>query len=205
MSGKFITFEGGEGSGKTSIIQVLSEYLQANGYDVITSREPGGSKIAEQIREVILNVDNIAMTEETETLLYAASRIQHLKEKVLPALEANKVILCDRYVDSSLAYQGYARNIGMEEVLNANAFALKYMPDLTIFIDVKPEIAMARLNNREKIDRLDLESMDFHNRVYEGYMKVCEMYPNRVVKINGNQGLDKVMMDVHDVVLKFLE
>lgn len=205
MKGKFISFEGGEGSGKTTIIQTLIQELIADGYDVVSTREPGGSDIAEQIRAVILNVSNTKMTKETETLLYAASRIQHLKEKVLPALEEGKVVICDRYLDSSLAYQGYARGVGFKEVLQANIFASKHLPDITFFIDVDPDIALGRLAYRSKIDRLDLESLDFHKKVYEGYIEVCNQYPSRIKKIDGNRSLEDICEDVIERVVDFLE
>ena len=187
----FITFEGGECSGKTSVIEAVKKELEKRGISYISTREPGGIKIAEKIRDIILDVENTDMTRECETLLYAASRMQHLSQRVLPALENNEVVLCDRFLDSSLAYQGYARGIGMENVLKANSFALDYLPELTIFIDVTPDVALKRLSSRkEKQDRLDLETMDFHKKVYEGYHKVLEMYPERIVRIDGNQSLE---------------
>lgn len=201
----FITFEGGECSGKTSVIEAVKKELDKRGISYISTREPGGIKIAEQIRNVILDVENTDMTKECETLLYAASRMQHLSQRVLPALENNLVVLCDRFLDSSLAYQGYARGIGMENVLKANSFALDYLPELTIFIDVTPDVALKRLSSRkEKQDRLDLETMDFHKKVYEGYHKVLEMYPDRIVRIDGNQSLEEVTKECVDKVLEYL-
>jgi dTMP kinase len=145
------------------------------------------------------------MTRECEALLYAASRMQHLSEKVLPALEQGKVVICDRFLDSSLAYQGYARGIGFENVLRANSFALDYLPGLTIFIDVTPDVALKRLSGRDKTDRLDLEKNDFHQRVYEGYHEVMKMYPDRVVRVDGNQELECVINDCINVVLNYLK
>lgn len=201
----FITFEGGECSGKTSIIESVKRVLDEKGIEYICTREPGGIKIAEQIRSVILDINNTEMTSECETLLYAAARMQHLSERVIPALKEGKVVLCDRFLDSSLAYQGYARGIGMENVLKANSFALDYLPELTIFIDVTPDVALKRLSQRhEKQDRLDLEKMDFHKRVYEGYHEVLKMYPDRVKRIDGNQSLEAVTKDCIDAILKYL-
>lgn len=201
----FITFEGGECSGKTSIIEAVKKVLDEKGIEYICTREPGGIKIAEQIRSVILDVNNTEMTKECETLLYAAARMQHLSQRVIPALNEGKVVLCDRFLDSSLAYQGYARGIGMESVLKANSFALDYLPELTIFIDVTPDVALKRLSQRhEKQDRLDLEEMDFHKRVYEGYHEVLKMYPDRVVRIDGNQSLEAVTKECIDTILKYL-
>ena len=196
MKGYFITFEGGEGSGKSSAILEIQKYIEQLGLKVITTREPGGIKISEQIRNVILDVDNTDMAYETEALLYAASRVQHLKEKVVPALEKGYVVLCDRYIASSIAYQGYARGLGVEAILGINMFALKYMPDVTYFIDVKPDIALKRLNGREKVDRLDLEKIDFHNRVYSGYMEACKLYPSRIISIDGTQNLEKIISSI---------
>ena len=201
----FITFEGGECSGKTSIINSIKTLFDEKGIDYISTREPGGIKIAEQIRSIILDINNKEMTSETETLLYAAARMQHLSERVIPALKMGKVVLCDRFLDSSLAYQGYARGIGMDNVLKANSFALDMLPDLTIFIDVTPDVALKRLSGRDKADRLDLEAMDFHQKVYDGYHKVLEMYPNRIVRIDGNQSLEDVTRDCIKVVLDYLK
>ena len=200
----FITFEGGECSGKTTIIESIVKKFKELNIDYITTREPGGIRIAEDIRNIILDVNNTEMTPECEALLYAASRMQHLSQKVLPALKDNKIVLCDRFLDSSLAYQGYARGLGMDSVLKANSFALDYLPGLTIFIDVKPEVALKRLGQRNKSDRLDLEEKDFHQKVYEGYHRVLEMYPDRIFRIDGNQSLEDVTNDCISVVLRYL-
>ena len=201
----FITFEGPDGSGKTTVSNMVYDRLVKEGYDVILTREPGGIEIAEQIRNVVLDPKNTAMDPKTEALLYAASRMQHLSERVLPALEEGKVVICDRFLDSSLAYQGYARGIGFDDVLRANSFALDYLPGLTVFIDVTPDVALKRLSGRDKTDRLDLEKNDFHQRVYEGYHEVMKMYPKRVVRVDGNQELECVVKDCIDVVLNYLK
>ncbi len=201
MKGLFITFEGGECSGKTSIIEELCSVLEKKNIKYISTREPGGIDIAEQIRRIILDVKNTKMTEETEALLYAASRMQHLKERVIPALENGFVVICDRFLDSSLAYQGYARGLGMDSILKINHFALDYLPHMTLFIDVKPEVALKRLANRNKTDRLDLEDIQFHERVYQGYQEVCGMYPDRIVKIDGNRDLDSISKECISLVL----
>ena len=204
----FITFEGGECSGKTTIINAICKLFEEKKIDYITTREPGGIMIAEKIRDIILDPNNTDMTPECEALLYAASRMQHLSQKVIPAIRNNKVVLCDRFLDSSLAYQGYARGLGIDKVLNANAFALNYLPDLTIFIDVTPEVALKRIENKDrngKKDRLDLESINFHKRVYEGYHKLLERYPDRIVRIDGNNPLEKVIEDCVNVIFKYLE
>ena len=203
MSGLFISFEGGEGSGKSSAITAVKNKLEADGYKVVITREPGGVSVSEQIRNVLLAVNN-QMSKETEALLYAASRMQHLKERVIPAINDGTVVICDRFLDSSLAYQGHARGLGMEAILRINHFALDHLPDLTIFIDVKPEVALKRLANRDKSDRLDLESIKFHQDVYDGYIKVAEMYPDRVLKIDGNRELEEVCNDCVNKVLEFI-
>ncbi len=198
----FITFEGGEGSGKTTIIQSLKEKLSKN-YDLVLSREPGGVKIAEDIRNIILDPSNTNMCYETEALLFAASRMQHLKEKVIPALNDGKMVLCDRYIDSSLVYQGFSRGLGIEKVLEVNGFATQYMPLVTFFIDVTPEVGLARLKGRNgKIDRLDKETIDFHNKIYDGYLKLCEIYPSRIVKIDGNRDVDTIVNDIYNEIIK---
>lgn len=205
MKNLFFTFEGGEGSGKTSIINKLVPMLEDLGYDVITTREPGGVKIAEEIRDVILNPENTAMSEYTEALLYAASRMQHLHEKVIPALENDKIVICDRYLDSSLAYQGYARNVGFDNVLKANFFALKHLPKKTFFIDVTPEVGLKRLEGRNsKIDRLDMEKIDFHKAVYDGYLKLCDLYKDRIIRVDGNRDLDSIVQEVFELIKKEL-
>lgn len=191
----FITFEGGEGAGKTTLIAALKKYLEALHLEVVLTREPGGSNIAEKIRQVILDVNNTDMTARTEALLYAASRVQHLDEVIIPALKENKVVVCDRYLDSSLAYQGYARGLGFESVLKINTYALDYLPNLTFYIDLDPQIGLDRIKNRSQ-NRLDKEQLDFHLKVREGYLKIAELYKNRVVVINGNQSIEQVIEEV---------
>jgi dTMP kinase len=195
----FITFEGGEGTGKTTLIQAIKVKLSAK-YDVITTREPGGSKIAEAIRDIILNPAYIGVTPYTEALLLAASRAQHLDEVIIPALHQNKVVLCDRYIDSSLAYQGYARHLGFNFVLAINDYATKHMPDLTFYIDLDPEVGMKRISNRDKYDRLDQETKDFHLNVRKGYHEVAKKYPNRIITIDGNQTIDAIIDEMVRII-----
>lgn len=203
MKMKFITIEGGEGSGKTTLIKLLMEDLKKNNIDAIQTREPGGSKIAEEIRDVILNVENTKMDYMTEALLYAASRRQHLEEIVKPAIEEGKLVICDRYIDSSLAYQGHARNLGIENVYNINMYATDgFLPDLTVLIDIPPEVGLGRIRkNMRNVDRLDLEKMSFHHLVREGYLKVANMFPNRIVIINGDRSIEEVYADIREAVL----
>lgn len=202
MSGLFITFEGTEGSGKTTLINKVVDYLNSKKIKNIKTREPGGIKIAEEIRNVILNVDNTQMDKITEALLYAASRRQHLVEKVIPYLEEGYVVICDRFIDSSLAYQGYARGIGIDKVYGINLYATDgVLPDYTFYIDVRPEIGLQRIqsNNREK-NRLDLESISFHQKVYQGYKEVEKNFPERFININGERDIDEVFLDIKNKI-----
>lgn len=209
MSGKgsFITFEGGEGAGKTSVMKALAEQLIDQGYEVLATREPGGIDIAEKIRHIILDPSHTAMDGRTEALLYAAARRQHLVEKVLPALEEGKIVLCDRFVDSSLAYQGEARGLGMEEVFEINKFAINQcMPDLTLFFDISPEKGLARINSNEgrEQNRLDLEQIDFHHTVYNAYQKLIERFPDRITVVNADQSFEDVLNSTRDIVQNWI-
>ena len=191
--GLFITFEGNDGSGKTTISKKVYEALLEKNYPVIYTREPGGIEIAEKIRTIILDPNHTAMDARCEALLYAASRRQHLIEKVLPALETGKIVLCDRFIDSSLAYQGIGRGIGIDEVLKINQFAIEsYMPDATFFLRVSLETGMQRVNARGNLDRMDLEANDFHCRVSEGYEKVKEMFAERMIEIDAEADIETV-------------
>lgn len=198
MTGCFITVEGPEGAGKTTIIEYLVQSLQQEGLDVVRTREPGGIQIAEQIREVILHTGNTMMDGRTEALLYAAARRQHLVEKVVPALEKGSIVICDRFVDSSLAYQGHARGIGIEEVASINAFAIDgLMPALTLLFDVRPEVGLARIHRHDgrEVNRLDLEGVAFHEKVREGYLMLAENEPRRIQVINAEQSEEEVFRE----------
>ena len=178
MKGKFITFEGCEGSGKSTQLRLLSEFLTEAGKDFIITREPGGSAISEQIREIILSGKNSEMCDECEALLYAAARIQHLREKVAPALDSGKLVICDRFVDSSLAYQGVARGLGVSYVEEINRFALdNFSPDLTVFLDITPEEAFKRKHGADPDDRIERMGLEFHKKVYAGYKSLMSKYP----------------------------
>lgn len=206
MKMKFITFEGGEGSGKTTIIKKLMEKLNEKGINAVVSREPGGSQISEQIRNVILNIENKNMDYMTEALLYAASRCQHLKEIVWPNIEKGNLVVCDRYLDSSLVYQGCARGLGIEKVYDINMNATNgFLPDLTIYLDVTPEVGLMRIqsNNRD-VNRLDLEKMTFHEEVRKGYLKIADMFPERIVKIDATRSVEEVYRDVEEAVFSRL-
>ena len=201
--GFFITFEGPDGAGKSTIISMVANEIQ----NVLLTREPGGIDIAEQIRTVILDKKNIAMDARTEALLYAAARRQHLVEKVKPALDEGKIVLCDRFVDSSLAYQGHARGLGIDEVLSINQFAIEeMMPDLTIYFDIEPELGLQRINKNKgrEVNRLDLEHLEFHNRVREGYNLVMERFPERIVKIDASGEVGVVFKKTMELLKEWL-
>lgn len=201
MRGKFITIEGTDGSGKSTQIELLMDYLRKKGADVIFTREPGGTQISEKIRAIILDVNNSEMTGITEALLYAAARSQHVEEKIIPALEAGKIIICDRFVDSSIAYQGAARGLGAEKIMGINEAALHgIMPDMTLFFDLSPEKGILRKKNERALDRLEKEKMDFHEKVYEGYKNLCKKYPERIKPIDADRSIDEVHSEVIEVI-----
>jgi len=208
MNGSFITVEGPEGAGKSTVLAVLAERLEEDGVPVVITREPGGIKIAEQIREVILHTENTEMDERTEALLYAAARRQHLVEKVLPALREGKVVLCDRFIDSSLAYQGKARGIGMDAIEEINAFAIEdHMPDLTLYFDIEPEEGLNRINQHKgrEVNRLDLESVGFHHKVREGYLELVNKYPNLIQVVDASRSVTAVADAAYEIVKGFLQ
>jgi len=199
----FITLEGPEGSGKTSAIKIVKQELEKLNFEIVMTREPGGTDISEQIRNVILNRANTAMDSTTEALLYAASRRQHLVEKIWPSLKEGKVVICDRYLDSSLSYQGYARGIGVEKILAINSYATEgTYPDLTLLFDVTPEVGLARINanSKREVNRLDLEKISFHQKVREGYLKLAEQFPERYVIIDASQAQEKVAQDALNII-----
>jgi dTMP kinase len=205
--GLFITVEGPEGAGKSTILKKMADELTEKGHKIMLTREPGGISIAEEIREVILNPKNTAMDERTEALLYAAARRQHLAEKVIPALENGYTVLCDRFLDSSLAYQGHARGIGMDEVYSINKFAIEdTMPDITLYFDVEPEVGLGRINKHEgrEVNRLDLEAVDFHERVREGYFILLDKFPDRIKTIDASKSFDEVYENALDIVERFI-
>lgn len=198
--GYFVTLEGGEGSGKSTQLKLLEDYLDKGGYDVIYTREPGGTPISEEIRKILLGGKNVEMSDETEALLFAAARAQHIKEKILPAIAEGKTVVCDRYVHSSLVYQGYARGLG-EFVEKVNSYALENcMPDVTIFFDITPERAFARKGGADADDRLEQSGIDFHRRVYDGYVRMAEKFPDHFVRVNADRGIDEVFAEILDTL-----
>lgn len=194
-----ISIEGGEGSGKSTVIEKIAEYLELQKRDFIITREPGGVRISEEIRKIALDKKYAEMDARTEALLFTAARRQHLVEKVLPALAQGKIVIFDRFVDSSLVYQGYVRGIGIDEVFLMNQFAIEgFLPDLTLYLDVDPKIGLERiaLNPGREINKLDLEGLQFHEKVRNGYLHLLESYPERIVKIDANLDLENVLSSV---------
>ncbi|MDE5616456.1 MAG: dTMP kinase [Clostridia bacterium] len=185
MKGKFITFEGGEGVGKTTQLRMIKEYLERKGVDAVFLREPGGNEISEKIRAIILDRDNADMTGMCEAMLYSAARAQLCEKVIRPALEQGKLVVCDRFTDSTFAYQGIARGLGGEKIEALNDLACAdIVPDLTVFLDLRPDLAFKRKGGADENDRLEQEGMDFHIKVYEGYKLACERYGERIVAID---------------------
>lgn len=205
MNGKFISFEGPDGAGKTSVIRKLQADLEKQlGKDqVIYTREPGGDKISEEIRQLLFEKQNADMDGRTEALLFAASRRQHVVATLIPALKAGKVILCDRYVDSSIAYQGAGRNLGEKEVWQINQFAIDgLLPDLTIYLDIEPKLGLARIaqHRANQVNRLDKEKLAFHQTVRDAFLRLYQDNPKRIKKIDASQPLNDVINDAKTTI-----
>lgn len=199
MTGIFISLEGPDGSGKsTAAKKILPQLQQLSTQEVVLTREPGGSAIAEQLRDIILDVHNSAMDARTEALLYAAQRRQHIVDVILPALQANKIVLSDRYIDSSVAYQGAGRQLGMQEIWQLNLFATqKLLPQLTLYFDIPPAVGLKRIQQKrsQAADRLEKEQLDFHQRVTAAYQQLIKQDADRIVKIDALQTPDQVVAD----------
>ena len=205
--GLLVSLEGPDGAGKSSVLEALVPILEENGHQVVTTREPGGVPISEEIREVILDQKNTEMDGKTELLLYIASRRQHLIEKVLPALESGKLVIMDRFIDSSVAYQGFGRGLSVSDIEWLNRFATDDLkPDVTLYFDLDVEEGLARIarNKNREVNRLDLEGLDMHRRVRQGYLYAFENEPDRIVKIDASQTLESVVQDSLAVLNKRL-
>ncbi len=199
--GYFISIEGPDGAGKSTQLKNIIKYFKEKDIDIIFTREPGGTEIGEKIRKIILDKENEKMCDMAEALLYAASRAQHVNEKIKPKLDEGRVVLCDRYVDSSIAYQGYGRELG-ELVTVINDYAIAGVkPDITILLLINPEEGRGRINNNEK-DRLEIQKDDFHQRVYEGYRKLCEKEPSRFHVIDASKNIEAVKADIYSILDK---
>lgn len=206
MKGLFITLEGPDGSGKSTVARLLADYLREKGYDVLTTREPGGTKISEDIRNIILDTKNTNMSYVTEALLYAASRAQHVYQKIKPAKEEGKIIICERFVLSSLVYQGIGRGLGIENVKAINDFAIQGVePDITLFFDIPPEVGLKRKNRRDRGDRLEREKLEFHKQVYEGYLSLIKLYEGKIILIDATKTKEDIFQQSIRIIDDLLE
>lgn len=199
----FVTIEGPEGSGKSSVTKKVTELLEKEGYSVVLTREPGGTPISEEIRNVILDKKNTKMDGMTEALLYAASRRQHLVEKVWPLSKEGKIVISDRFLDSSLAYQGGARGLGIDRILDLNMFATDgYYPDLTLLFDIEPEMGLARIsaNANREVNRLDLEKLEFHKNVRKTFLELAKRFPERYAVIDASKPFDEVVQEAYKTI-----
>jgi dTMP kinase len=200
----FITFEGPDGSGKTTQARMLAEFLQVRGYPVIYTREPGGTEISEQIRNVILSTRNQAMRNEAEVLLFSAARAQIVAELIRPALVAGKIVICDRYADSTLAYQGYGMRLDLDALRAITRFATGgLVPDLTFYVDVPAQVGLAR-RQRGETNRLDQKDAEYHTRVRDGYLALAKAEPQRFVVIDGTQAIDEIQQEIRARLLQEL-
>lgn len=191
--GIFITMEGPDGSGKSTQIEMLKAYLEQEGFDVLITREPGGNRISEAIREIILNKEYTEMSPVTEMLLYASARAQLIAEVIGPAIESGKAVISDRFVDSSLVYQGIARGLGVENVYDINKAAIgKYIPDVTFLLDLPAEVGISRKKGQKELDRMELESIEFHKKVAEGYRTLAEKFPERIKTIDATLPIEDI-------------
>jgi dTMP kinase len=200
VKGIFITLEGPDGSGKTTQVSKIAEYLKENKIDFIQTREPGGTRISDKIRSIILDPEHKEMHDLTEVLLYAASRAQHVHEKIIPALEDGRVVLCDRFVDASLAYQGFGLGVGEEKVLQVNNIATNgLVPDRSYFIDVSPEVGRERMQARYgtgNLDRIEQKDLSYHERVREGFQQIFSNQEKRIHRVNGEQDAETVFGEI---------
>lgn len=202
MAGIFISMEGPDGAGKTTQIELLKAYLENKGYEILITREPGGTKISEAIRSIILDKSNLEMDYMTEALLYASARAQLVAEVIKPAIAAGKAVISDRFVDSSAVYQGMARGLGVENVYKINEFAIQdMMPKLTIHLDLPASVGIMRKKNQAELDRMELEKTEFHERVAEGYRRLAKMSPERIYTIDATLPVE----EIHKLILSKLE
>ncbi|MCT0050179.1 dTMP kinase [Lactococcus lactis] len=205
MNGILISLEGPDGAGKTTVLKEILPEIQKMKREIVPTREPGGVRVAEEIRQIILDPKNTEIDSKTELMLFASARRLHMQEKMLPALQAGKVVIVDRFIDSSVAYQGYGRDLGVEVVDWLNYFATDGLkPDLTLYFDVDTDVALERImkNRADEVNRLDLERAEMHRKVREGYLEIVVKEPERFVKIDASQPLEKVVADTLSVLKK---
>ncbi|MBR1443161.1 MAG: dTMP kinase [Firmicutes bacterium] len=202
MSGLFITLEGTDGAGKTTQIKLLEKYLKNKGYEVICTREPGGTDISEKIRKLIIDPENIEMTPLTEALLYCAARAQLVKQLIIPALKNGSIVICDRFVDSSIVYQGIARGMGADMIAELNKYATGgLVPDITFFLRLDSSAGINRKKKQAKLDRIEQEKESFHRRVFAGYIELCKKEPERIKAIDASRSID----DIHNIIISHTE
>ncbi|GBF11425.1 dTMP kinase [Tepidibacillus infernus] len=212
MKGIFVSFEGPDGAGKTTQLHLLADYLISKGYDVVTTREPGGTFISDQIRHIILHPEHKELKDQTEVLLYAASRAQLVQEKIIPALNEGKIVLCDRYIDASIAYQAYGLGIERQTVQLINLFATSHLwPDRTYLLDIKPEVSKSRLMNRgvgefgNGLDRIEQKQLEYHRRVYHGFLTLADEDPKRILKVEADQAKEGIFQVIKEDFIKILK
>lgn len=204
--GLFISIEGLDGSGKTTQVRHIQDYFEKRNRKTFLLREPGGTEIGEKIRDILLDAKNTEMDSVAEMLLFAASRAQIMAEKVIPALEEGWIVICDRFIDSSIAYQGYGRQLDIDEVYAVNYTAVRHiLPDITFFLDQHPDTSLRRRMETSKADRLENEKMVFHNRVYMGYKELCKRYPDRIKIIDAGNGIDEISSEIIGYIEKLIE
>ena len=200
--GLFITFEGADGSGKSTQLKKTAEFFQKKGFEVVSTRDPGGTPLGVKIREILLHHEG-KIADKSELFLYLADRAQHVDQKIIPALNEGKVVLCDRYIDSSVAYQGYARGLDIEEIIMLNNIVTKsYLPDLTFVFDVSTDVAETRVGTTK--DRLESEAKEFHQKVRFGFLELAKQFPDRIKVIDANQEIENVYFDVIKILENYL-
>lgn len=205
MKSFFATFEGVEGSGKSTQVRLLGGRLKEEGFDILVTREPGGTRIGKLIRNITHGRENVDLTAVSETYLMSADRAQHVREIIKPALAAGKIVIADRYLDSSIAYQGFGRQLGEETIWNLNKLAIDgVIPHFTVLLDVSVETGFSRRNGTEKIDRLDLQQKDFYDRVYNGYKILAKKYKGRYFVVDGRKSIEEVAEVIWEEVKKKL-
>ncbi len=202
--GLFITFEGGEGAGKTTLIESIKTYLLKKNLSLVFTREPGGTSFGEEIRKLLLKNRKEKVSSKAELCLFLASRAQHIQDVIMPALSEGKIVLCDRYNDSSIAYQGYARDLGIEEVITFSSYIIeKAIPDLTLYLDIDPLIGLSRV--KSKYDRIESEKISFHQKIREGFLILAKKYPNRIKILDANKSKEEVFKIAMNYIGKFIE
>lgn len=205
QNGLFITFEGTDGSGKTTQIKLAEAYIKEKGREVVLSREPGGTRVSELIRDLVLDPENTEITPLTEMIMYASSRAQHVAQVIRPAIEQGKVVICDRFIDSSYAYQGCGRGVDLKAIADVNRVAINgTVPDITFFLDVDPETAIARRINATGADRIEREKLDFHRRVHEGYRNMAILYPDRIKTIDATGSINEISEQINGYLEEIL-